>query len=722
MAFLALGCSEKTSPPTATLQAATPSSPAEKATVTAAIPTATQESPKGISTPLVVTARPTPVLPTATSIPLLPPLPQVSGNNSCPGTRLSMLMPGRRGRVSNVSAAANRLRSQPSTQATQVGEIPAGMYFDVLSGPTCADGMAWFEVRSETGAQGWMAEGSAEEYWVMPILSDAREVSGPEITLPGFKLNLPVEVGSKMQIIDMPFEPETRTPPVTIARLVDYPLPNHNSIIYVYPVEDYLYYRPEGGAALERIRTAINALVVNPIAKVKLANVVVSLSMSETYLPQAGMFNGGTGVRAIAMLAPSDGSGAPLPHYAFWGFSSDMKYLIFAALDIQLPFGQLAQATINDFQPRASLLDQIFGLKAIVPTSVVASRAELKACPGAPEIKLAVGDWARVSVDPPLSSRIRSMPGSSGQILGEVPAGGNLLILDGPQCANGYAWWKVRSLDGLEGWAAEGDTAAYWLVEPISGWYELPPPIRLGNTKTYDLRELRVSPETGLVSGVQGEYFPLATPMPTPETAETPWPDDPRANEFGAVYCAAHSGYQLSGAVDGFMEVFDIQDPLSRSYIGDCVETIRKILKNNTLYESYLQPFCGFNMGIPTHFKVNIKEIEFTGGTGLRFLISSANYLTVNKMNYRFQGLSEDGRYYISVLFYDIAHPYIVDEELWQHDFGPFVAWREWQYDKAEQSFNVFNGRMKELLEAGVVPLYPSLEVLDAMMASIVIK
>jgi len=404
-----------------------------------------------------------------------------------------------------------------------------------------------------------------------------------------------------------------------------------------------------------------------------------------------------------------------------------MKYIIFAALDTQLAFGQLAQATTNDFQPPTFLVDQIFGFHTIAAASVAASTAEVKACPGAPEIKLAINNWVRVSVDPPQASRIRSTPGNSGQVLGEAQPGANLLILDGPQCANGYAWWHVRSLDGLEGWAAEGDTTAYWLVEPISVWYKLPTPIQTGNIKTYDLREFRISPETGLVSDIQGDYYPLATPMPAPETAETPWPDDPRASVYGVAECAAHSVYWMSGATKAFIEVFELQDPLSRYYLNqqsydDCTQKVREMLDNHTLYESYIQTFCGMNGGIPIHFKVNIKEIDFTGGRGLRFLISSANYPTVNKLNYRYQGLSDDGRYFISVLFYDILHPYIVGDEIFGYDFGPFFASKEGQYDKAEQSWKVFNDRMKELLEAGVVPLYPSLEVLDAMMASIVIK
>ena len=63
---------------------------------------------------------------------------------------------------------------------------------------------------------------------------------------------------------------------------------------------------------------------------------------------------------------------------------------------------------------------------------------EIQACPGAPAILLKVNDWARVSVDPPLSIRLRSQPSSSGEITGEVGPGKNVLVQEGPQCADGY--------------------------------------------------------------------------------------------------------------------------------------------------------------------------------------------------------------------------------------------------------------------------------------------
>lgn len=43
-------------------------------------------------------------------------------------------------------------------------------------------------------------------------------------------------------------------------------------------------------------------------------------------------------------------------------------------------------------------------------------------------------------------------------------------ILDGPACADGYVWWFVRSLSGLGGWTAEGDSSSDWITLPLDAF------------------------------------------------------------------------------------------------------------------------------------------------------------------------------------------------------------------------------------------------------------
>ena len=108
------------------------------------------------------------------------------------------------------------------------------------------------------------------------------------------------------------------------------------------------------------------------------------------------------------------------------------------------------------------------------PTAVVAQPIDnplatptpYQACPSpSPLTRLWVGGYAAVSLDPPLPNNVREGPGTNYPLIGDIQPGYPMEILDGPECANNWTWWKVRSLaDGLVGWTAEGDAKGYWLI------------------------------------------------------------------------------------------------------------------------------------------------------------------------------------------------------------------------------------------------------------------
>jgi hypothetical protein len=87
-------------------------------------------------------------------------------------------------------------------------------------------------------------------------------------------------------------------------------------------------------------------------------------------------------------------------------------------------------------------------------------------CLDAPPSRLKVGDQARVSLDPPTPSRIRSEPSSAqGRVVGSVGPGARVSVFDGPECAEGFVWWRVRPLgQSVEGWLAEGVWSGAWLI------------------------------------------------------------------------------------------------------------------------------------------------------------------------------------------------------------------------------------------------------------------
>lgn len=87
------------------------------------------------------------------------------------------------------------------------------------------------------------------------------------------------------------------------------------------------------------------------------------------------------------------------------------------------------------------------------------------ACSGALPSNLRVGDHARITIYPPISSRVRSEPGLNGSRIGSVDPGEEIVILDGPECQDNYVWWKIKATKtGLTGWAAEGDSQDYYIV------------------------------------------------------------------------------------------------------------------------------------------------------------------------------------------------------------------------------------------------------------------
>lgn len=90
----------------------------------------------------------------------------------CPGALPIRLEVGRRGRVTATSTS-NRLRSDPNTTASVVGTLNAGVRFEVLAGPECAEGYTWWQVRAvQSGDVGWTAEGAPNEYWLEPLVAN----------------------------------------------------------------------------------------------------------------------------------------------------------------------------------------------------------------------------------------------------------------------------------------------------------------------------------------------------------------------------------------------------------------------------------------------------------------------------------------------------------------------------------------------------------------------
>jgi len=72
------------------------------------------------------------------------------------------------------------------------------------------------------------------------------------------------------------------------------------------------------------------------------------------------------------------------------------------------------------------------------------------------------GGQAEVSGVGAQQLRLRAGPGLTHETLRTLQDGTRLTVLEGPEAADGYKWWKVRTEDGQEGWVAED-----WLVPVV---------------------------------------------------------------------------------------------------------------------------------------------------------------------------------------------------------------------------------------------------------------
>jgi WD40 repeat protein len=107
-------------------------------------------------------------LPTAT-VPAPPdPMPTLSAD--CADAMPPRLYPKARGKVTEDNATPLNVRPKPGTAFPRIAQVSPGQTFEVLEGPTCAEGLNWFHIIYGVGAvQGWIAEGQDGQYFVQPV-------------------------------------------------------------------------------------------------------------------------------------------------------------------------------------------------------------------------------------------------------------------------------------------------------------------------------------------------------------------------------------------------------------------------------------------------------------------------------------------------------------------------------------------------------------------------
>ncbi|MBK9945330.1 MAG: SH3 domain-containing protein [Kouleothrix sp.] len=122
-----------------------------------------------------------------------------------------------------------------------------------------------------------------------------------------------------------------------------------------------------------------------------------------------------------------------------------------AQAEIEVLRNQLAEMKAQHDAPAATVLEGMSKLGA--PAPVAEGLKSAAAAVGG----LTAGAQAWVTRAGGLPLRLRSAPSLSGDILDRLEPGTQMTLLDGPQQADGHAWWHIRTSGGGEGWVAGED-------------------------------------------------------------------------------------------------------------------------------------------------------------------------------------------------------------------------------------------------------------------------
>ena len=234
-----------------------------------------------------------------------------------------------------------------------------------------------------------------------------------------------------------------------------------------------------------------------------------------------------------------------------------------ASLGCPQPGGVYAQVQTPGYQFVITYGGQIYDYRisadqrALVMCGTTPAPAETPPCPPADDTRflpprLEVGMQAQVGTEG-LPNNMRDIPGTSGRLLGEIPAGGIFTVVDGPQCGlvDALVWWQV-DYEGLVGWTAEGryDNSApdYWLEPLFASGLPLERLVPLTAQRAASIIELRAFPQVGPVTDLA--WSPNGLTLATAGT-DGVWVYDMTTNDLTPRQIAADATAAIAFAPDG---------------------------------------------------------------------------------------------------------------------------------------------------------------------------
>jgi len=117
---------------------------------------------------------------------------------------------------------------------------------------------------------------------------------------------------------------------------------------------------------------------------------------------------------------------------------------------------------VTQVNPTQSDVQTVDNVPVIMPSQLAVE------CDNAPVIRMTVQQPGRVTDDNNDTLNLRNGPGVSFDILEALDPGDEFMVIGGPTCAGGFAWFRIRHNNNI-GWVAEGDSESYYIEPYLSG-------------------------------------------------------------------------------------------------------------------------------------------------------------------------------------------------------------------------------------------------------------
>jgi hypothetical protein len=333
--------------------------------------------------------------------------------------------------------------------------------------------------------------------------SDLPLISGPDVAFQGVQFRLPTGLASG---VHAQLAPAAEGMGVAYPAYVELTLADYNSRnrlkpqIQVYPVDELDEYGTKTVQDLKKL------LAEQPKTLQIGTGIPILPSLHAGQLTTAQIqyltFANGSGMRVLTQFAQD---AWPINNedliYVFQGLTNDGRYYVSAFLPVSAPFlpdhvddpeavpavdgvsfpkfnaesfasdymdyqqtirEKLDGTSPEEFSPALNQLDDLIESLQVGST---AQESGSVPCLNAAPTRLRIDLFAYVNPEPPLPNNVRRDAGKDQALIGEIEPGQAMKILEGPRCADGWVWWKVRTLEtDLVGWTAEGDGQGYWLI------------------------------------------------------------------------------------------------------------------------------------------------------------------------------------------------------------------------------------------------------------------